>query len=194
MKNNLLAILILVSMSLMTVMFWLTNRHLDNLALNVANTFKSETKIFGDTTKKTFESPIRIIERSHKDSIVVIPPGSFDTAEVISRFFKTHFYSWSERDSSISFTLNDSIGRNRILFRDFSYKILKPTAITTITTVATPEKAKKISVYIGGKTGFDSLRLSQLQPTFGVGFKDWRLDIGYDILQKNPTIGVMKKL
>jgi hypothetical protein len=160
----------------------------------VANTFKSETKIFGDTTQRTFESPIRIIERSHKDSIVVIPPASFDTAEVISRFFKTHFYSWTERDSSITFTLNDSIGRNRILYRDFSYKILRPTTITTITPVASPEKAKKISLYIGGRTAFDSLRLSQLQPTLGVGFKDWRLDLGYDFLQKSPTIGVMKKL
>lgn len=181
-------------MAMTTLMFWLTNQHVDRLALNVANTFKSETKIYGDSSVHSFEPGINIIERSHKDSIIIIPAAPIDTAEVIQRFFRTHFYSWTERDSNIAITLKDSIGRNQILWRDFEYKLLKPhTIINQTSTILAPQQ-RKLSFYAGGRMAVDSTRIKQLQPNFGVGWKDWRFDLGYDVLQKSPTIGVMKKL
>jgi hypothetical protein len=159
------------------------------------NTYHSETIVKQDSGIKVIEVTNTIIEKTKKDSTRIYINGPVDSVDIFNRFFRKHYYEWGARDSNIAFTLKDSIGLNRIMYRDFEYKLLKPQIITTNTvTLPPPVKPKRLVFYAGANFGFDSLNIKQVQPKIGIGWKGWRLDGGYDFIQKHKVIGISKDL
>jgi hypothetical protein len=66
------------------------------------------------------------------DSTVAIIPAAVDTMEILRRYFTAYFYQHSFADSNISATISDSLKENKIVYRAFSYKLLRPVAITQV--------------------------------------------------------------
>lgn len=93
----------------------------------------AETSIKFDSSEKNIEpKPIRI-----HDSIFVPTTQNIDTAEIIRRYLTAYFYVDSCRTADLSLVVSDSLFNNRITFRNYRYKILRPDSIITITTTIT---------------------------------------------------------
>jgi hypothetical protein len=195
MKNNLQIILVGIALLVLILLQWQNAKQIRELAKPAGTLYHSETIVKQDSGIKVIKVTNTIIEKSHVDSTRIYVNGPVDSADIFARFFRKHYYEWGARDSNIAFTLKDSIGLNRIMYRDFEYKLLKPQTITTNTVTLPPAvKPKKFSFYAGANFGFDSTTIKQLQPKIGIGWKGWRVDGGYDFLQKNKVIGISKDL
>lgn len=86
-----------------------------------------------DSTEKVLPSkPIYIL-----DSVFVPIAFVVDTAEVIRRYLTDYFYQDSFRNNEISLVVSDSLYNNKLTWRDYRYKILRPDSLITIETIIT---------------------------------------------------------
>ena len=110
---------------------------------DISNTGRDTTR----TIVQRFDSTIHVITSTpgttstnehtiiKSDSTVYMVPV-IDTAaihQIIESWFTHYYYAQTLRDSNIEATISDSIAQNRITHRKFSYKILRPDSIVTLT-------------------------------------------------------------
>ncbi len=104
-----------------------------------------QTKIKFDSTEKIISAgPIRI-----HDSIFVPTNLVVDTGEIIRRYLTAYFYVDSCRTSELSLIVSDTLFNNRITYRNYRYKILRPDSVITITTTIT-NTLDPHHIYLGG--------------------------------------------
>lgn len=84
-----------------------------------------------------------------------------DTAAIIRAYFMAHYYEQCIEDSNIIATISDTVFNNNITWRNFSYRLLRPTAIHT--TTIKPVEARN-QLYAGFGAGVGVLGSS---PTIG---------------------------
>jgi len=113
---------------------------------------KSDTVL----TKTVYDSIVRYIPTSSKfitirDSVAYPIPLEVcvDTQLIVQQYFTAYYQQQTLRDSMLEATIEDTLLGNHIVWRNFSYKILRPERL--IFTQYQP--ASKLQLYAGGQIG-----------------------------------------
>lgn len=112
-----------------------------------------------------------------------------DTAEILKRYFASNIFRDTISDSSLIAVIKDSVIENRIVARDFTYRINRPTSV--IQTVETKSTAfvDGSTVSVGAfatKTSYGAqILMARPKVTYGVG---------YDIPNKSMAFQLSWKL
>lgn len=100
-------------------------------------------------------------------------PNSVDTVEILKRYFASNTFKDSISDSSLVAVIRDSVVENRIVARDFTYRINRPTVIQTVeakSTAFVDRSTVSVGVF-ATKTGYGAqLLLARPKVTYGVGY------------------------
>ncbi len=70
-----------------------------------------------------------------------------DTGAILRSYFTAYYQEQVLRDSLLEATISDSLYQNRVLWRGFSYKILRPLTITEKKT----EPPKRVQAFLGAE-------------------------------------------
>jgi hypothetical protein len=81
------------------------------------------------------------------------PLVPIDTAAILRAYFTAHYYVQEICDTNIEATIRDSVYNNLITWRDFSYRLLRPTAIQTTNIIKQPEARSKFYAGFGASVG-----------------------------------------
>jgi hypothetical protein len=81
------------------------------------------------------------------------PLTPVDTAAIVHAYFMAHFYEQTIQDSNITATIRDSVYNNNITWRNFSYRLLRPTAIITNTIIKPVEARNQLYAGFGASVG-----------------------------------------
>jgi len=141
------------------------------------------------TTTYHYDTTVYNIPVTVKPPTVTIQneiPQNLDTNEILKNYFQTHLYSDTISDTAITAHIRDSIGLNRLLHRSFSYRINRPTTVNTF------QKEKKIRLFIGGYSTFDST--ANVGISAAVQLKGWQVEAGRNLNNKQYLIGIKKEL
>lgn len=115
-------------------------------------------------------------------------PYPIDTAEILKQYFAANTFQDTISDSSIVAVIKDSVIENKIVARDFTYRINRPTVIQTVETKSTAT-ANGSTVSVGAfatKTTYGAqVLLARPQATYGVG---------YDLRNKSLALQLSWKL
>lgn len=99
--------------------------------------------------------------------------NSVDTAEVLKRYFASNTFQDTISDSSLVAVIRDSVVENKIIARDFTYRINRPTVIQTVETKSMANTGES-TVSIGAfatKVGYGAqLLLARPKATYGFGY------------------------
>jgi hypothetical protein len=79
--------------------------------------------------------------------------GEVDTAEVIRAYFTAHYYEEMIEDTNLIVMIQDSVFNNNITWRNFSYRLLRPTAIHNTTISKQPEVRNMYYLGVGTSVG-----------------------------------------
>lgn len=143
---------------------------------------KTETHYHYDTALVS----VPIVVNAPASSVPQTIPQDVDTAAILKKYFTIHYYRDTIRDSSLVAYIADSIGFNRLLHRSFSYRINRPTTVNTF------QKEKKIRLFIGGYSTFDST--ANVGISAAVQLKGWQVEAGRNLNNKQYLIGIKKEL
>jgi hypothetical protein len=91
------------------------------------------------------------------ERIIVYNDAPIDTMAIL-RHYLTQAVTYTDtiRDSSLQAVISDTIFRNSIVSREFSYKILRP--IETVTNIYKPDRFQMIASFqAGGGIGYDNV-------------------------------------
>jgi hypothetical protein len=162
--------------------FW----YLRPAAVNTATT----TTISRDTTTvQNYYPQTTINKHFHIDSSRTIIPNIIDTAAIIERFFTTKEYRQTLTENEVEVSITDTIGRNALLSRVVRVQNNRATRIETVL------PAPKIGFYGGLRAGY--IQRGQVpvmvQPVVGLEVKRWRVDAGYDLLNRAGVVGVYRR-
>lgn len=86
-----------------------------------------------------------------KDSILISIPANVDTAAILQLYFTKYHFRQEISDSNITAIIDDTIARNSILARSFTYQWKKPQIIET--TIQPEVEIKKTKVFAGIHAG-----------------------------------------
>lgn len=78
---------------------------------------------------------------------VTYKPQPVDTAAIIRAYYSARYYEQDYRDSSLALSIRDSVYMNEITWRNLTYKITRPTIIST--TTITPPVKQRAKLFIG---------------------------------------------
>ncbi len=154
---------------------------------DVVTSVEVKKEKFYDTVPKEIKVPYAV----KGDSVKVEVPADVDTALILQKYFNQYYYSQTIADSNIRATIKDSVTKNRISYRKFTYQLLKPTQL--ITTINKPVEipAEKMALYPGIFAG-----TTTIGDKVGLGIELMLLTkkktiyrVGYDLLQKRIEAG-----
>jgi hypothetical protein len=123
------------------------------------------------------------------DSIIVLPPKSqpIDSLAVVLAYY-TKVYSRQEyRDTNLALTIEDTIYKNGIFSRGFTYNILKPTQ--TITTIINPPVKQKLTISAGVLLGTDLKQVKTVSPYIAARYRKAGALFGVDPIGRQFVIG-----
>jgi hypothetical protein len=123
------------------------------------------------------------------DSIIVLPPKSqpIDSFAVVLAYY-TKVYSRQEyRDTNLALTIEDTIYKNGIFSRGFTYNILRPTQ--TITTIINPPVKQKLTLSAGVLLGTDLKQVKTVSPYIAARYRKAGALIGVDPIKRMFVIG-----
>lgn len=78
---------------------------------------------------------------------------AIDTPAIIAKYYMANFYEQTIQDSNITATMRDSVWGNQITWRDFSYRLLRPTAINNTSIIKQVEARTQIFAGFGASVG-----------------------------------------
>ena len=78
---------------------------------------------------------------------------NIDTPAIIAMYYMANYYEQTIADTNIIATMRDSVWGNQITWRDFSYRLLRPTAITNTTIIKPVEARTKLFAGFGASVG-----------------------------------------
>lgn len=119
-------------------------------------------------------------------------PQDVDTAEILRQYFAIYTYTQNIEDTMIKATLTDTVSKNKIIGRSFTYKLVKPIKVVESTTIT--ETYNPSGFYAGA---FSTLSKS------GAGFgaqgsyqfpNGRQLTVGYDFLNKSVLVGAQLRI
>jgi isoleucyl-tRNA synthetase len=136
-----------------------------------------------DTVLKVIAAPAPQVT----DTVYYPVPVEADTSLILQRYFTKFSYSQTLQDSSLEATIHDTIWQNKIIARNFSYKLLKPVLINQI---ISKDFDARNSLYLGlfggaknaGANLFYTIRQN-------VGFS-----LGYDFSASSLVAGAFYKI
>lgn len=146
--------------------------------------------LYTDTGKHVIEVPVPYPVASKPDTV----PMDVDTLAILQDYYAHYFYEQVIADTNLTVTLNDTVSQNKIMGRGFSYRWLKPTTmIYNDTTIAAQNKFKMFAgLDVGANLTGDNFSLT---PNLKfITKKDALLEIGYDIPNQMPLLGVAIKI
>jgi len=159
---------------------------------------RTETKtiVYDSTRHYVFSKERPLIVNHYYPAVDSLPKSKSDTVQVIQDYYSVVAFRQSYKDSSLSLTINDTVSRNRIIGRSYSYSLLKPTAYISATTFkAKPRRG--IEIHAGLAAGYGS-KFSQpylVSPYVVVNTKgNSSLLVSYDLLHQAGSVGVAIKL
>lgn len=133
---------------------------------------KSTQRVY-DTIVKTVNS--EVVQGPAKMEPVPLPP-TIDTLAVIADYYTRKNYEHTYRDNDLSITLKPVISTNKLDSLNFTYKILRPTTITTLN--LKPQTA----IYLGASAGSNVLA-----PAIDIALKDrWMIGASYNLVDNRP--------
>jgi hypothetical protein len=123
-------------------------------------------------------------------------PAHVDTAAILSRFYEQFVYVDNIADSNLKGSITDTISRNIIVGRGFSYVLLRPDHYITKTVTQTIEKRNKwLRICLGASIAATKDRLTGIEPQVGfMARNDAMLQFGYNILDRSLLFGVLIKI
>lgn len=112
-------------------------------------------------------------------------PSDVDTAAILRAFFAVSTYSQSIEDSLIKANITDTVSQNRIIGRQFTYKLTKPIRTIESSTLTITESAN--GVYLGAYVTGGKSTLG-FGPQLGYGYNRLHLGAGWDLINKQVLI------
>lgn len=123
-----------------------------------------------------------------------IPPlTKKDGDDIAIDYFSYHVISDSLIDSLIYVQLIDTLYKNDLKGRKFSYKILRPYESCTDYVYQNATSQSKFKLFAGGNVSYDT-KFSLGLSLYGLTKKESLYGVGYDLLQKRFTISYGVKL
>lgn len=136
------------------------------------STVRTELLHSDTTIVRLYDTVTRIVvvDRPQPADTVKIPvPEKVDTAAILADYFTRYYYRQEVSDSLLSVTIADTIGENKILSRQFSYRILRPQIIQQI--IESPRSMVLIGASASLKdAGPEILVLTKRGAGYGVGY------------------------
>jgi len=144
--------------------------------------------IFDSTRVKSQTFHTKETKTFRKDSIIVLPVNvPIDSMTVVMAYY-TKVYSRQEyRDTNLALTIEDTIYKNGIFSRGFTYNILRPTQ--TITTVINPPVKQKLTLSAGVLLGTDLKQIKTVSPYIAARYRKAGALIGVDPIGRMFVIG-----
>lgn len=123
------------------------------------------------------------------DSIIVLPPKSqpVDSLAVVLAYYKKVYSRQDYRDTNIALTIEDTIYRNGIFSRGFSYNILRP--IKTETIIINPPQKERLKISGGILLGTDLKAIKTVSPYIGFRYRNAGALIGADPIGRMVIVG-----
>jgi hypothetical protein len=149
----------------------------------IVNNIYDSTKVKSQTFHTQHTNTFRV------DSIIVLPPKSqpIDSLAVVLAYY-TKVYSRQEyRDTNLALTIEDTIYKNGIFSRGFTYNILRPTQ--TITTIINPPVKQKLTISAGVLLGTDLKQVKTVSPYIAARYRKAGALIGVDPIKRMFVIG-----
>jgi len=166
------------------------------MALDKCNELKENNGTKTKTTTKIIRDTVwyHLAEKQEPkaaDSVLVPVPANVDTAAILECYFTKYAYLDTLADTNIVIAIRDTISRNRILFRDYTYQIKRPQVIQNTAI----EEPKRLSLYVGASAAFNKNLLVGLSPELMlVGKNKTVYGLGYDLLNKSVCGRIYWKL
>jgi hypothetical protein len=120
----------------------------------------TKTELKYDTVVKTIKVPLP----TPVCTIKVVTHLPIDTAAVVADYFTKVAYSQTIEDTNLRAYITDTLFNNRIVARNFSYQLLKPEKITTITNTITVTEKPRAKVFAGFGVGASTQGFAHFGP------------------------------
>jgi hypothetical protein len=145
---------------------------------NIFDSTKVKSQTFHTKETKTFR----------KDSIIVLPVNvPIDSMAVVLAYYTKVYSRQDYRDTNLTLTIEDTIYKNGIFSRGFSYNILRPTQ--TITTTINPPIKHKLMINGGILLGTDLKQIKTVSPYIGLRYRNAGALIGVDPIGRQFVFG-----
>jgi hypothetical protein len=149
----------------------------------IVNNIFDSTKVKSQTFHTQHTNTFRV------DSVIVLPPKSqpIDSLAVVLAYYTKVYSRQDYRDTNLTLTIEDTIYKNGIFSRGFSYNILRPTQ--TITTIINPPIKHKLMINGGILLGTDLKQVKTVSPYIGLRYRNAGALIGVDPIGRQFVIG-----
>lgn len=117
------------------------------------------TYIYDTLIKKIFVTVLK-----PGDSIYVDNSQPVDTAKILRTYFTKYAYTQVLEDSSLKATISDTVYKNKIAHRSFTYQWKKPQLIIEKEITKTVTEPKRAKVFIGFEIGGSKQGFTNLSP------------------------------
>jgi len=146
---------------------------------NIFDSTKVKSQIFHTQHTNTFRV----------DSIIVLPPKSqpIDSLAVVLAYYTKVYSRQDYRDTNLTLTIEDTIYKNGIFSRGFSYNILRPTQ--TITTIINPPVKQKLTLSAGVLLGTDLKSVKTVSPYIAGRYRNAGALFGIDPIGRQFVVG-----
>lgn len=180
MKPNLNTILLIIAIILI---FFFARGRFSGSSSSSRDTIFSTITLKYDSTQRMILQPV--IQNHYKIEVNQADlPKDIDSAAVVKDYFSKYVDQDVRRDSFIEASIQDTIFMNRRIGRLFTYKLLKPVAVTQTAMVEDRSRAR---LYCGGFAGNSSDKLSAgLSISMIAGKQENQFGIDYDLVNKFP--------
>lgn len=149
----------------------------------IVNNIYDSTKVKSQTFHTQHTNTFRV------DSVIVLPPKSqpIDSLAVVLAYYTKVYSRQDYRDTNIALTIEDTIYRNGIFSRGFSYNILRPTK--TETTIINPVQKPRLNLSGGILVGTDLKQVKTISPYIGLRYRNAGALVGADPINRMVIFG-----
>lgn len=150
-----------------------------------------------DSSRVTHVSNSTTLQAANTSTTPLPIPANVDTAAILRLFHQSHFYTQSLRDtiSDVVVDIQDTVRFNMLTWRNVGIRNLRATQIitTVFDTCPPPAKPPLFRAYIGGRVGFTTTALKNVEPFIGVRIRDrWQVDYGITLPGAVNRVGVSR--
>jgi len=145
--------------------------------------------IYDSTMVKSQTFHTKETKTFRRDSVIVLPSDrhEIDSLKDILAYYTKVYSRQDYRDTNITLTIEDTIYKNGIFSRGFSYNILRPTQ--TITTIINPPVKQKLTISAGILLGTDLKQVKTVSPYISARYRKAGALIGVDPIGRMFVIG-----